>query len=317
MNKALLFSAFSGLISALLLIFAIAMPFTVLFLPVPLLIAGFLAGTQGVLLATATAAVIIVLSTGFPGLTTYLVVAGLPAIALIRLVYRAPVEATDLESYHPRGFWGDAYVLLSVVTVLAIAIGSQLLDPTFIAAWTDMVRAFYSDLFPDMTPEDQDILVTNMMGQLPGAMAVVWIGLLLLNAALAKSLATKISNARLGGLDTVVPPLGRWRDMRLPQYWDVIVAGMVLFSYLPGTPGVIASFAVIPVMLGLLLAGLATAHTFFGARMESPVAALIAMYLFLALLTVIIAPLLIGLGLADHLYRLRDRIKSGSAPTLH
>lgn len=294
MAKPIQIAALAGVAGTVFLAMAVVMPFTLLFIQVPLIFAGMVAGATGLLVAAVGPVILILVGAGVDGLMAFCAVAILPCIAIHRLFETRPPTPE-------RPIWGDLYVLLSVVAFCAIIIGSLVVTETFADGLRSDIATMYQGLLdPESASEMADLVITY----LPAGLAITWILQLMLNTALAGLITNKMA---LGEVT-----LGRLRNMQLPRYWDVIVAVIFLATFLPGSWGQVAVYMLIPAGFGLMMIGLATVHSWAGAKFSSPALALVPVYLFLILMAGVVAPLLAALGLLDHTQNLRRHFRAAA-----
>ena len=264
MAKDLGLAVAAGLVSALLFLSVLAGVAAGLLLtyvaPLPVLLAGLTLGLPGGLIAALTAVLAVGAVDGAPTLAMYGVTVALPAALVVRQALLRRTDAAGTVEWYPPG------LVLSWLAGLALVVvaGALVLLPAHADGAEGVVREFLGGLLPEMlgpeAPSEQlPQLVTAMAAVLPSAMAAGWLVMMVVNAAVAQSLATRLGRAQR--------PNPAYRALALPAWLGpVLVAGALASLLVSGTGGYLGRNAAMILVIPYLLLGLAGIHEWLRGR---------------------------------------------------
>ena len=270
------------------------------FVPLPLLMAGFSLGLIGALIAMGAALTVVLAGGGEARALIFLVADALPAVLLVRqaLLSRAAPDGTV--EWYPPGLllaWLSVYgALVFVLLVLSVGTGPEGFAAT-LSLYVDSVRDI---LFGRDRAHDEQ--VTRFMGWIkavfPFLSVTWWLFVMIGNAALAQKLVAR--------LDRNLRPTPDLRTTELPRWMMVsAVAATIVALVGSGWLGFVATNVALILFVPFFLAGLAVVHA-VSAGWPGRVAILIALYLFLLFLRWIFL-LVAALGVVDQVTGLRRR----------
>jgi len=318
MNNPAVIGALAGLVSALLFVSAassaLAAVFLVYITPMPLMIAGLGWGVRasmiGLGVGTLAAAALFSANVAL----VYGLMLAAPAAVL---VYLALLSRPDPQQ--PQGLaWYPPGRLIAWAALMAGAVGSG--SAVALAAgvgdYQSGVRQLFDEtLLPALQQGEQDLTeeqitqsVSFLGGVLPGAVAAVWLLIMLLNIWLGGKIAS--ISGRL------IRPWPRVSAIEYPRFLSLTfllaLAGTALFA---GLTEAMASAFTGGILLAYLIMGLAVLHVITRGSTFQPV---ILILLYVGIVLVGWLALLVAiLGLAEPLLRLRERVsrnQGGSGP---
>lgn len=267
--------------------------------PLPLLAAGLAAGTSGFGIAASAGLMVALLFGGFAAAGLYGGLHVIPSWLLVQQAMRTQPGTVD--NWRPIG---DvlAVVTLLIAFVVAATCWSARGDGGIEAAVEGLLTAVTA-VVSDLDEPTRQALVDQLAPLFPGFAAVVWLTILVANAALAQGLLT----AR--GLNR--RPRPRWSELRLPGWLDWPLAGAaVLALTTQGDVAYIAHNVVVILLAAYFLVGLAVVHG-FSQRSRSKGLMLTAFYALLTLFFVFAAALVAALGVAEQWIGVRRRLRAG------
>lgn len=292
-----------GLGSALLFLGGIGagIPALTVLSPLPILVGGLRQGPSSAWLSGLVAVVIGGLFGG-PVVLAFLAAAvALPASLMIRLSH-----TPDRRTGQPLG--SGMLVVWMAITAALMVLTAFVLGGThpegLIGALRDgmapALEASIAILAGQGDPAAVRATVEAAIPVIPGAMASAWVMIMTLNMALARSIAGRLTFGSPA-------PVPGGASYRVPELWDVAVAAMLGLWLLPGGLGVVGENLAMILAMPFLILGLAVIadvlKTRLGLGAVGQTAAMTVVVI--ALLIPLVAPLVVGLGLAEHWFRLR------------
>ena len=290
--KSLQVSALMGVASALTLLLANFIPIAIFLMPLPVFLAAFTAGVRGALTAMVAGTATVTIGFGPQYAVSFLVIVALPAVLLAHTLQR-PVRVSGVTA------WGMVYVILAGFSMVIIISTLPFYTLELIEELQANLAKMYRATFQWLSPEEANMLSTYVIQYLRAFVAIFWVIQGLVNVAISKQILLQVKSD--------IKDSGLFRHISLPKYWDILVASLALASYLPGAIGDTALQCLLIGAFGFFLLGLTTIHSWIGKHVERALFALIPFYIVVAVMFTIIAPMLIFLGLVNHVRRLGDR----------
>ena len=309
MNNPAVIGALAGLVSALLFVSAatsaVAAALLIYITPLPLMIAGLGWGIRasaiglGVGMVTAAAAFSINVS-----LTYALMLAG-PATVLVylALLSRPDPQARDGLAWYPPG-WLIAWTALMAG---AVGAGSAIVLAAGAGDYDTGVRQLFNEtLMPVLQQSEQELseeeisqTIQVMSGLLPGAVAAVWLLIMLINTWIGGKITSM--SGRL------IRPWPRLLDMEYPRFLPIAFLLTLLGTMFAGLTAAIASAFTGAILLAYLVMGLIVIHAITRGSNLQP---LILVLLYVGIVLVGWLALIVALvGVAEPLLRLRQRVE--------
>ena len=318
MRTQLIIGAGAGLISATLFASAAtATPVGILLLyltPLPLYLAGLGWGSAAALLAALVGTMLAGATLG-PGIAvTFALAAGGPAaffshLALLsRPASAQPVASGPLEWYPPGRLVTWAALIAGALGSLffIVSLGS---DPeSFRHSISEILKeGVLKELDRDgtlLTEENVADLANLVIRALPAAFAVVWLSVMLFNLWIAGLIVNASGRAPR--------PWPHLHGFDLPNALVLLFAAALALSFLPGTPGIVATGFAGALLFAYVLQGLAVIHVY---SQGMPLRGLLLAAVYLGILLLgWVAVLVAILGLAEPLLGLRQRPSPGGQP---
>jgi len=311
MNNPAVVGALAGLVSALLFVSAassaIAAVLLVYITPLPLMIAGLGWGVRagviglgvGMLAAAATFSINVALTYG-------LMLAGPAAL----LVYLALLSRPD-----PRGpnslAWYPPGRLIAWAAIMAGAIGggSAIVLAAGTGDYDSSIRQLFDEtLLPALRQGEQELsedqianTVQFMAAILPGAVAAVWLLIMLINVWLGGKIASV--SGRL------IRPWPTLSDIEYPRFLPIAFLLALLGTLFAGLTAAVAAAFTGAFLLAYLIMGLVVVHVLTRGSTFQP---LILIVLYVGIVLVGWLALVVALlGVAEPLLRLRQRVRQG------
>jgi len=310
MQTHLLIGAGAGLVSAALFASAAVSPalagFLLYLAPLPPCLAGLGWGRASVLLAGATATVVMAAALGPAAALGYAVSIAAPIAFLVHLLLLSRPAGPDagasegLEWYPAGRLVGAAALIAGALAGLMVL----LLGPD-----AESYRATIDELFPHIlkaldpdssafTAETAENLKAVLAKALPAAFAIFWLTVVLFNLWLAGYIVNASGR-----------PLRPWPDLHaleVPNIFVVVFAVALIASFVPGIIGLIATGLAAALLFAYVLQGLAVIHVYSqGVPFRALLLAVVYLgILFLGWLAIVVAIL----GLGEPLFGLRARI---------
>ncbi len=312
MNNPAVIGALAGLVSALLFVSAAASAVAAVFLvyitPLPLMIAGLGWGIRasviGLGVGMLTAAVLFSVNVS---ITYALMLAG-PAALLVylALLSRPDPQAPDGLAWYPPG----RLIAWAALMAGAVGGGSAVVLAAGTGDYETGVRQLFNEtLLPALQQGEQELTeeqitqtVRLMGGILPGAVAAVWLLIMLINMWLGGKIASV--SGRL------IRPWPTLSDIEFPRFLPIAfllaLLGTTIFA---GLTAAMASAFTGAILLAYLVMGLVVVHVITRGSTFQP---LILVLLYVGIVLVGWLGLLVALlGIAEPLLRLRQRVQQG------
>ena len=290
--KSLQISAIMGVASAVILLLANFIPIAIFLVPLPLFVAAFTAGVRGALIAMVSGGATVAIGFGLQYALGFLIIVALPSVLLAHTLER-PMFVSGAT------LWGVVYVVLAGFSMAIIISTLPFYTPELIEGLQIDLARMYNVTFQWLRPEEANTLSTYVIQYLRASVAIFWVIQGLVNVALTKQILRRFK--------ADIKESSIFRHISLPKYWDILVASLALATYLPGAIGDTALQLLLIGTLGFFLLGLKTIHSWIGKHVERALVALIPFYIMVVVMFTIIAPMLICLGLVNHVQGLRHR----------
>jgi hypothetical protein len=308
----------AGIVSALLLLVGaifgnLGAVLLIYLAPLPLALAGLTLGLPAVLAGLA-GGVIAGLSLSGPVALAHLLTVGLPVAVLVRqaLLARSAAEAGDDGAdvvgevqWYPLGrlvVWLGGFAVALFAVVMVVLAG----EPGGVVGWLDerllLMLETYGANFGTLVTERTAAEVAAQTARLmPAIMAVVWMGVMVLNFALAQGLAKRFGrNLR---------PSPRFEDLVLPRWLGAVLGAALLLAFASGDAGLFGGVVLGVVFAAYLVQGLSVLHK---AAQMTPVPGLVMAGVVVSIgVFGVPAVLVAALGLVEDWFRLRRRIGGG------
>ncbi len=212
-----------------------------------------------------------------------------------------------------RQIWNIQYVLMAVLSIGLIGVGIFMIDPQL----TENIKTEFTNVYNkymanngSTAQQSPEITAEMLLNKTPGILCIMWIVQMMVCTKLSSKIASIFKLNHIS--------LGNFNNFRLPYFWDIITAVVLIITYIPGYIGTIASYALPPLGFGFMLIGIATTRTYLRQKFEhmhSKTNAVLFYITFLSLFVLLfnVASLLFGfLGLADHNFNLRGKLHKKS-----
>jgi len=308
MNNPAAIGALAGLVSALLFVSAasstIVAALLVYITPLPLMVAGLGWGIRASLIGLAAGMVVAALTFSINVAITYVLTLAGPAALL---VYLALLSRPDPQS--PQGLaWYPPGRLIAWAAVMAGAIGAGaavVLAASF-EGYEAGIRALFDEaLRPALEQQSEEPLneeqITQTLGFvggiLPGAVASVWLLIMLINMWLGGKIASV--SGRL------IRPWPALTPMEYPRFVPLVFLGALLVTMFAGLTSAIGAAFTGAFLLAYLIMGLVVIHAVTRGSAFQPV---ILVLLYVGILLVGWLALIVALlGISEPLLKLRER----------
>ena len=267
--------------------------------PLPLLAAGLALGTSGFGIAASAGLTVALLFGGFAAAGLYGGLHVIPSWLLVQQAMRTQPGTGD--NWRPIGDVLAVLTLLIAFVTAATCWSAR--GDNGIEAAVQALLSTVTAMVSDLDEPTRQALVDQVAPLFPGFAAVVWLTILIANAALAQGLlAARGLNRR---------PKPQWAALRLPGWFDwPLIGAAVLALVTDGDVAYIARNVVVILLAAYFLVGLAVVHD-FGRRSASKGLMLAAFYALLMLFFVFAAALVAALGVAEQWIGVRRRLKAG------
>jgi len=267
---------------------------------VPLFAVGLGLGVSSVGLAVAAGSVTVAL-VGIGGLTSgaiYAMVFGAPVVMLTRqaLLNRSGPDGTE---WYPTGLllcW-----LAGIAGILALAMWFWVATGPRAVAVEAELAALFRDVGRASDGQAAEA-ARGVLRWLPGSGAAGWSLILMTNAALAQGLLQRFGRA--------IRPSPAMAGIQVPQVVGLAFAVCAGLSVVAGAAGDMGRTLAIVLSVPLLVQGLAVAHA-FAARTAAPGPLLAGLYIVLALVWWLAAPIVVVIGFLDLWLNFRARFAPG------
>lgn len=265
--------------------------------PLPLLMVGLCYGSGAFGLAAAAGLLLVLLMGGFTAGGLFGGMHVIPSWLIIQQALRP--NAASADGWQPIGHILAVLALLVTLVLMATALGGQNGDG--IQALVAETLATVAEMAaPGLDQPERAALVTRLAPMFLGFSAVAWLCMLVVNAGLAQSFL----GAR--GLSRRSTP--RWSDIRVPAWFDWVLAGMALAGLATsGDVAYLARNAVIILLAPYFFVGLAVVHK-LARRAPMPGMVLAIFYFLLLLFFLFAAAAVAAIGLADQWLGVRNRL---------
>ena len=309
MQTHLLIGAGAGLVSAALFASAAVSPalagFLLYLAPLPLCLAGLGWGRAAVLLAGATATVVMAAALGPAAALVYAVSIAAPIAFLVHLLLLSRPAGPDAGASEGVE-WYPAGRLVGAAALIAGALAGLMV--LLLGPDAESYRATIDQLFPHIlkaldpdssafTSETAENLKAVLAKALPAAFSIFWLTVVLFNLWLAGYIVNASGR-----------PLRPWPDLHgleVPNIFVVVFAVALIASFVPGIIGLIATGLAAALLFAYVLQGLAVIHVYSqGVPFRALLLAVVYLgILFLGWLAIVVAIL----GLGEPLFGLRAR----------
>lgn len=309
MNRSVLWAAAAGAFGATLMVAALqgsvfGVAFGLLFSSLPLAMVVLGLGPAVLPVAVMSGAVTVTVLTGsFVGPVIYFLNDVLPVAFLTRLIRTPPGSSVTRSVVIGRSvtFLGLLAAVLVSVILVALPIGPEGLEATLKneieKALSEVVQRATAD--PARVAAALETLKSTAVF-LPGAAGWNWCLRAIASAAVAQAILTRMSLA----LD-VTPA---YRQMVVPGWFLVVFWATILIGWLvSGDVGFIAKNAAGVLCLPLVMQGLALVHCALG-RKGNAGFWLVGFYMLAVSTATVSFAILVGVGVADHFLKLRERM---------
>ncbi len=277
--------------------------------PAPLLAVGLSRGLAAGAISALVGVVALAFGVGPLAALFYLSAVGLPSLLVIRLAMQSrPGAVQGALHWYPPGLlfaWLTVYGLALLVAVtLMFASAEGGLEGEIRRALDELLKVYRETQGGQVDPRMREVAETLAV-YLPGFLISSWLMVFVVNGAVAQGLLTRIGQAGR--------PTPAYAAVELPHWLELLLAGTLALSLLPGDIGRLAQNALPVLITPFLLSGLAVIHT-LSRRVPGRGAVLAAVYMMIVLLGWLSLPIAI-LGLAEQWLGLRRRYgKSGEKP---
>lgn len=268
--------------------------------PLPLFLAGLWMGTPAVLLAALAGSVAVMAGTSGSLLVSlaYLMTGALPAVLVVRQSLLARVSGDGTLEWYPPGRVLMGLTGLGVAAILAAVILTLDQPGGLEGVVRRMLARVAEPLFRAQGQEAPDPETIWMAAALPGLVAISWVTMTVVNAALAQGVLMRFGRNKR-------PPM-RLAELELPRWLvPAFLAAVLAASVLPDTFGFLATNLALVLMVPFTFAGLSVVHVVARSRSaRTPILVGFYMVLFLFGWPIL---LLVGLGMIEQWIGLRRR----------
>ena len=262
------------------------------FVPFPLFVIGMSFGVQGCMIALGVFFTMLFMVAGAGSASLYLVLYGLPAVALVHQALSKTIHPDRSISWPS---FGKVLEMMIGIGIVGFILLSLFLAQDEMGPFQQSLQESLQEFFPQITP----LQIETFLLFLPGMIVLGWCFLLLGNEILAQKLVSYFNyNLRPDfHLDDIVCP--HW----ILYLFLASTAGGLLFS---GMIGFIAKNIALISGLGLFLNGLSLIHRVIKTSAHS--AWFFTLFYILFILSIWIVLVVIGFGIAETVLRLKDRL---------
>jgi len=269
--------------------------------PVPLMIAALVLGPTAAMVAGLSGLVALLVGGPFPLAIAFAVSDLAPTAVVAWLALRCrPAPDGSLDWYPPGRLLG-ALALTAVGLLASAAVLAGMTGDGLQAQVREGLEAVLRMLAPEATEAERSAVTDTWVSVLPGGVMVSWLFRAALSGVAAQWVATRMGRA--------LRPTPHYADMALPDWFLPLLAGALAVGWLlPGETGWLAGNAALVLAAPYLAQGLTVIHAAVRLTKHSGawLTAFYVLFLFASGLAVVA---MIGLGLVDHVTRLRQRLR--------
>lgn len=308
MPRSLLIAVAAGVLSAVMFVSAVFIPVAGILVgqvsPVPLMLVALAMGPSAALVAGLTGLFALMVGGVLPLAVAYAVsdLAPTAVVAWLALRYRpAPDGGTD---WYPPGRLLGVLALTGVGVLSGAAVVAGVAGDGLQAQVREGLDAVLRMVAPEASDEERSAVVDTWVPVMPGGVMVSWLFRAVVSGVIAQWAATRMGRA--------LRPTPRYAEMALPDwYLPLLAVALVVGWLLPGDAGWLAGNAALVLAAPYLAQGLTVIHAAVRLTNNPGVwlAAFYVLFLFASGLAVVA---MIGLGLVDHVTRLRRRFRGDS-----
>lgn len=267
--------------------------------PLPLFLVGLGLGVPGVTIAAATSLLGIVLTGGAFAVLGYVVGTVLPAALITRQALLSRTEPDGSVRWYPPGLLLQGMMLYAVAIIVLATLATSGYEGGLPALLQAELRQTLAALAGPMMGEAGDRMIALTARLIPGLVAVSWLIMTMINAALAQGALMRFNRHLRPGMALA--------DLEL-QSWVGYAFGIAVLVALvsPGLLGFVAANVAMVFGVAFVILGCAVVHAVMRRRQAAPFV-LTVFYMMMAFLG---WPLLLvaGLGLVEHFTGLRRRL---------
>ncbi|MFA7431226.1 MAG: DUF2232 domain-containing protein [Rhodospirillaceae bacterium] len=305
MPRSLLIAVAAGVLSAVMFVSAVFVPVAGFIVgqvsPVPLMIAALVLGPTAAMVAGLSGLVALLVGGPFPLAIAFAVSDLAPTAVVAWLALRCrPAPDGSLDWYPPGRLLG-ALALTAVGLLASAAVLAGMTGDGLQAQVREGLEAVLRMLAPEATEAERSAVTDTWVSVLPGGVMVSWLFRAALSGVAAQWVATRMGRA--------LRPTPHYADMALPDWFLPLLAGALAVGWLlPGETGWLAGNAALVLAAPYLAQGLTVIHAAVRLTKHSGawLTAFYVLFLFASGLAVVA---MIGLGLVDHVTRLRQRLR--------
>lgn len=313
MPRSLLIAVAAGVLSAVMFVSAVFVPVAGFIIgqlsPVPLMIAALALGPTAALVAGFGGLVALLVGGPFPLAVAFAVSDLAPTAVVAWLALRCrPAPNGSLNGFpngsldwYPPGRLLGALAITAVGVLIGAGLAAEATGEGLQAQVGDGLAAVLTSIAPEATEAERSGLADAWLPVLPGAVMVSWLFRAVLSGIVAQWAANRMGRA--------LRPTPRYADMALPDWLLPLLAGALAVGWLlPGDAGWLAGNAALVLAAPYLAQGLTVIHA--AVRLtRHPGAWLMAFYVLFIFASGLAVVAIIGLGLVDHVTRLRRRLR--------
>ncbi|MFO0998606.1 MAG: DUF2232 domain-containing protein [Alphaproteobacteria bacterium] len=297
LSGAMLGALMTGVPAAMLFLYAV---------PLPLYVAGLSLGTGACALAVAAGTAAATFMGGITMGGPFLVLFGAPAVFIVWKALSSRTTATQEIEWYPVGNilgWLALFALAGIVAAAFAAAGSE---GGFEGEIRRMVPEAVNLLFEGPVPPELARRIEQWARLFPAMLAMVWIAMTALNAALAETVLARKGRAKR--------PQPAWLSIEAPGWTPYAFSAAVILGAI-GPPSLrFVGENLAPVLaMPYFFVGVAVAHS-LARRLRTPALALVIFYMILILLGFVAMVLVAALGFAEMWLGLRRRAGASGRP---
>ncbi|MFP3920288.1 MAG: DUF2232 domain-containing protein [Dichotomicrobium sp.] len=311
MNNPAVIGAVAGLASALLFVSAaastVAAAFLVYITPLPLMIAGLGWGIRASFAGLAAGMLVAALTFGIKVSLTYALMLAAPAALLVyfALLSRPDPQAAPGQQglvWYPPG----RLITWAALMAGAVGAGTAVVLAAGAESYDQGVRELFNEtLLPALQQGEQELsdeqitrTVQFMAGILPGAVAAVWLLIMLINLWIGGKIASAAGR--------LIRPWPTFSDMEYPRFLSVAFLLALLATMMAGLTSAMGAAFTGAFILAYLIMGLVVIHVVVRGSSFQPI---ILVLLYVGIVLVGWLALLVALlGLSEPLLKLRQRV---------
>ena len=303
MRSPLIVPALAAIASALLFLsfgFGLSgMPLVAYFVQLPLFFTGFAYGLSSATLASLGSAGMVLLIGGWTtGLAFLLIEAG-PVLLIARLALLNRKSENSEREWYPPGLLLVRLVFYTLVISALALIAIWYAGSGIENAFENGIKALAVHMGATSQTAPMVALLRDYASYIPGIVALSWIIMVVVNAALGQLLAVKTGHA--------LRPSPNFGDLWLPAWCMPALAVVFVLSFIASeNAAYLANTALVLLALPFLFLGLAVVHKFV-ARLGKPSLMLSILYISLILFSWPLVLVLVALGLLEERLQFRRR----------